>query len=231
MRTRPSRSPARRSTVMPSSWLCRPRRWIACSVRDLRRRGRHSPRPIVGGEVARDRDRDAEGGGMAVVGIHIRRTLHLPRRWDSRAVCLRRARRWGQREAPRRLRLKPPVRARGMVGLCRPREPESPAPQGNPRPHRHNDEVGMTVVMPTSALRRFVVSSLELPCGCTFAGGQEITDGCVPRALGRNAGRAGDPTSSATVRIASRNSAYSRIGGQIFVTHRGRRAQERSRTA
>jgi len=131
--------PSRRTTVMPTSWLCRPRRWIACSVRDLRRRGRHSPRPIVGREVGRDRDRDAEDGGMAVVGIHIRRTLQLPRRWDSRAVCLSRARRWGQGEALRRLRLKPLVHARETVGLCRPREPESPAPQGNPRPRRHND--------------------------------------------------------------------------------------------
>ena len=145
--TRKSKGPrwARISTVMPTSWLCRPRRWIACSVRDLRRRGRHSPRPIVGVDVARDRDRDSEDGGMAAVGIHIRETLHLPRRWDSRAVCLRRVRRRGQREAPRRLRLKPPVRARETAGLCRPREPESPAPQGNPRPRRHNDEVGMTI--------------------------------------------------------------------------------------
>ena len=131
---------------MPTSWLCQPRRWIVCRVRDSRRRGRHSPRPIVGVPVARDRDRDAEDGGMTVVGIDIRETLHLPRRWDSHAVCLRRVRRQGQRETPRRLRLKPPVRASETAGLCRPREPESPAPQGNPRPRRHNDEVGMTVV-------------------------------------------------------------------------------------
>jgi hypothetical protein len=32
-----------------------------------------------------------------------------------------------------------------MVGLCRPREPESLDPQGNPQRRRHNRHVGMTV--------------------------------------------------------------------------------------
>jgi hypothetical protein len=56
----------------------------------------------------------------------------------------------GHRETPRRLRFKPAARERPMVGLCRPREAESPDPQGNPRPRRHDHDVGMTVVTPKS---------------------------------------------------------------------------------
>ena len=56
-----------------------------------------------------------------------------------------------------------PARASEAVGLCRPRESETPAPQDDPRPHRHNHEVGMTVDMdaPTGCAEDDLAAQME----------------------------------------------------------------------
>ena len=82
------------------------------------------------------------------------------------------------------------------AGLCRPRDRETPAPQGIPRQRRHNPKVGTIGVVPTSAQRRICVMSVECPLGssaliCAFgraeifqqAEAERLTRGRQPRCL------------------------------------------------